>query len=118
MCLCLSITPKTIEDLLDEVGSVKAEPVARLECFATAPLGALRDWEHCDSATGPEDIRRGRRNLGTRFDEILPPPSARSEKCFEGSYSRMAKTSNAMRSMLDSKLVQRSENRIRPSARG
>jgi hypothetical protein len=54
--------------------SVKAKPVAGLECFTTTPFGTLRGWKRCDPATGPKDVRCRGRSLGTRFDKVLPPP--------------------------------------------
>ena len=68
----ISITPKAIQDMLDELEASKAKPVARLECSAKTSLGSFRGCKHHDSATGPEDIRCGGRNFGAGFDEILP----------------------------------------------
>jgi hypothetical protein len=59
--------------------SVKAKPGARLECSPKTSLGSFRAGEHCNSATGSEDIRCGRRSLGTCFDQILPD-SERGDK--------------------------------------
>jgi hypothetical protein len=60
--------------------SVKAKPVARLESLAAASLGSLRGGERCDSGTGSEDIRRGRRDPGTCFDKILPDSERGDQK--------------------------------------
>ena len=62
------------------VGSVKAKPVTRLECFAKTSTGSFRERKHHDSATGPEDIRCRGRSLGTRFDEILPDSERGDQK--------------------------------------
>src|ERR1700726_780603 len=67
----MSITPKAIQDAR-RFGSVKAEPVARSERTATAPLSSFRGWKRSDPATGQEDIRCRGRSLGTCFDEIFP----------------------------------------------
>jgi len=48
----MSITPKAIQDLLDELEAVKAKPLASLECFATTPLGSFLGWKRRDSASG------------------------------------------------------------------
>ena len=43
----VSISPKAIQDLLDELETSKQSPVTRLECLAAAPLGSFRDGERC-----------------------------------------------------------------------
>jgi hypothetical protein len=53
---------------------------ACLERLAAAPLGSFRGGERCDSGTGSEDIRRGRRAAGTCFDQILPNSERGDEK--------------------------------------
>jgi hypothetical protein len=60
--------------------SVKAKPVARLERSPKTSLGSFRAGEHCNSATDPEDIRRGRRDPGTCFDKILPDSERRDQE--------------------------------------
>ena len=78
----MSITPKAIQDLLDELKAlIKAKPIACLERFATTSFGTLRGWKRCDPATGPEDVRCRGRNLGTCIDEILSD-SKRGDKEF------------------------------------
>ena len=76
----MSITPKAIQDLLDELEASKQKPVARLERSPKTPLGSFRGGERCDSGTGSEDIRRGRRAAGTCFDQILPNSERGDEK--------------------------------------
>src|ERR1700730_18998843 len=76
----ISITPKAIQDMLDELEASKAKPVARLECSAKTSLGSFRGCKHHDSATGPEDIRCGGRNFGAGFDEILPDSKRGAQK--------------------------------------
>jgi hypothetical protein len=39
--IAMSITPKAIQYLLDELESSKTKPVARLESLATTPLGSF-----------------------------------------------------------------------------
>jgi len=76
----MSITPKAIQDLLDELEASKQKPVARLERSPKTPLGSFRGGERCDSGTGSEDIRRGRRDPGTCFDKILPDSERGDQK--------------------------------------
>jgi hypothetical protein len=52
--------------------SVKAEPVARLECFAEASIASIGAGKRCDSATGAEDIRCGGRYFGKCSDDMFP----------------------------------------------
>jgi hypothetical protein len=52
--------------------SVKAEPVARLECFAEASIASIGAGKRCDSATDAEDIRCGGRYFGKCSDDIFP----------------------------------------------
>jgi hypothetical protein len=35
------VAPKAIQDLLDELGIIKAKPVARLECLAETSIGSF-----------------------------------------------------------------------------
>jgi hypothetical protein len=49
---------KAIQDLLDELEASKQSRLRALERSPKTPLGSFRAGEHCNSATGPEDIRR------------------------------------------------------------
>jgi hypothetical protein len=66
----MSITPKAIQDLLDELEASKQcrlrawKVLQRLRLVAWL-LGSFRNWKHCHPAIGSEDIRRGRRDPGT-----------------------------------------------------
>jgi hypothetical protein len=66
--------------LAGRIGGLKAEPVARLECFAETSHGSFREWKYCHPAIGPKDLRRGGRNLGTGFGQILAPPERGDQK--------------------------------------
>jgi hypothetical protein len=48
--------PKSDSRLARRVGIIKAEPVARLECFAETSTGSFRGWKRRDPTTGPEDL--------------------------------------------------------------
>ena len=65
----MSMTPKRFKTCWT-IGSVKGEPTACLERPPADTRPSLGSWQNRDSATGPEDIRCGGRNLGTCFDEI------------------------------------------------
>ncbi len=73
----ISITPKANPRFARGVGSVKAKPVARLECLATTPIGSFGSGQCRDPAPGPENIRCRGRSLGTCCEEILPD----SQRC-------------------------------------
>ena len=76
----MSITPKAIQDLLDELEASKQSRLRAWNVLAAASLGSFRGGEHCDSGTGSEDIRRGRRDTGTCFDKILPDSKRGDQK--------------------------------------
>ena len=65
----MSMTPKRFKTSWT-IGSVKGEPTACLERPPADTRPSLGSWQNRDSATGPEDIRCGGRNLGACFDEI------------------------------------------------
>jgi hypothetical protein len=57
----MSITPKAIQDLLDEFEALKQKSKAgcALGTFcrdSVSPFGSLRGWKRRDSAIGPEDL--------------------------------------------------------------
>jgi hypothetical protein len=68
----MSITPKAIQDLLDELESSKQSRLRALESLATASVGSFRGGERCDSGISPNDVQCQGRDPGTWFDQILP----------------------------------------------
>jgi hypothetical protein len=66
-------TPSRSGGLLDSTS-------ACLERAVKTPPCSFRECKRCHPATGPKDIRRGGRNLGTRFDEVFPESERGDQK--------------------------------------
>src|SRR5271165_1240992 len=75
----MSITPKAIQDLLDEL---EASKQSRLHAWSVLQRlhGSIGDGKRCDSSACSEDIRCRGRSVGTRSEEILPSPERCNQK--------------------------------------
>jgi hypothetical protein len=78
----MSINPKAIQELLDEL---EASKQSRLRAWKVLQrlrlvLSETGNIAIPPSAIGSEDIRRGRRDPGTCFDKILPDSERRDQE--------------------------------------
>src|SRR5580693_1840150 len=76
----MSITPKAIQDLLDELEASKQSRLRAWSRAAKTPRGSLGAGKRCDSSACSEDIRCRGRSVGTRFEENLPSPQRCNQK--------------------------------------
>jgi hypothetical protein len=76
----MSITPRAIQDLLDELEASKQSRLRAWNALQLlrSVLAEVANVGH--SGSGSEDLQRGRRDPGTCFDQILPPPEQSDQK--------------------------------------
>ena len=77
----MAITPKAIQDLLDELESSKQSRLRAWSVLQRLRMGSLGAWKRRDSAACSEDIRRRERGLGTCLGENAQD-SKRSDQNF------------------------------------
>jgi hypothetical protein len=68
----MSITPKAIQDLLDELEASKQSRLRAWNALQRLRSILSEVGECCDSDADSENIRGRRRDPGTCFDQILP----------------------------------------------
>jgi hypothetical protein len=76
----MSITPKAIQDLLDELEASKQSRLRAWNVLQRLRLVLSEAGNRHDPGIGPEDLCCGRRSLGTRADEILPDSKRGDQK--------------------------------------
>ena len=76
----MSITPKAIQDLLDELVASKQSRLRAWNALQRLRSVLSEMANVCDSGIDSEDFRCGRRDPGTCSDEIPPPPERRDQK--------------------------------------
>jgi hypothetical protein len=70
----MSITPKAIQDLLDELEASKQSRLRAWNVLHRLRLVLSELGKRCHPSTSPEDVRCRGRSFGTRFDQILASP--------------------------------------------
>jgi hypothetical protein len=65
----MSITPKAIQDLLDELEASKQSRLRAWSVLQRLRMGSLGAGKRCDSSACSEVIRCRGRSVGTRFEE-------------------------------------------------
>jgi hypothetical protein len=68
----MSITPKAIQDLLDELEASKQSRLRAWNVLQRFRSVLTEAGNLAIPATDPEDVRRRGQSLGPRFDEIFP----------------------------------------------
>jgi hypothetical protein len=76
----MSITPKAIQELLDELEASKQSRLRAWKALQRLRSILSEGSERVHSGTGSEDIRGGRRDPGACFDQILPDSERGDEK--------------------------------------
>ena len=76
----MSITPKAIQDLLDELEASKQSRLRAWNVLQRLRLVLSEAGNIAIPSPGPEDIRCRGRSLGTCFDQIPAPPERSDQK--------------------------------------